>query len=316
MLDFNHVMATPGADIQYFVNPITTTLREWKTWQKPRGVKWIYMLGVGGGGSGGSGAAVAGTGGSGAGGGSGSQTMVMIPAMFVPDTLYVQCGQGGLGPTTSAVSNVAGLPTYVAIEPGTANTANMTLLSANPGTNGTAAAAAISGGLAGNQANSATLAQMPLAGRGIYNFLAGQIGIGGSANTAPGTANTLPTTGLIVTGGAGGGGCNGATAFAGGGITGVGLGTGLDFFPTLAGGIAATGSTPAGAGGNYIARNFLMNYGGAGGGGATTTLGGIAGAGAPGAPGCGGGGGGGANSTNTTVKGGDGGSGFVYIISW
>ena len=52
MLDFNHVLATPGYDLQEFYGQSGTTLLQWQTWRKPRGVNWVYMIGVGGGGGG------------------------------------------------------------------------------------------------------------------------------------------------------------------------------------------------------------------------------------------------------------------------
>lgn len=318
MLDFSHVLATPGLDLQTFIGPTTTTLREWQVWRKPRGVKFIYLIGVGGGGSGGTGVNSATTSGGGAGGGSGAQTVVMIPAFMVPDTLYIQCGAGGIGPTTSGAQGTVGQPTYVAIEPSTTLTANMTLLFANPGAvTSVTVATTVTGGQAGTAAAAATIANMPLAGRGFYNFLAGQIGSVGGSSTTAGIAQTLPATGLMVTGGTGGGGANGNAPSAGGVINAVTGALGQDFFPATAGGVAAVLGTPASAGSSYITRNYLMNYGGTGGGGGTTTAGGTAGAGATGAPGCGGGGGGGATTTNTTIgKGGDGGPGFVLIASW
>lgn len=317
MLDFSHVLATPGLDLQYFVGGSSTTLIQWQTWRKPRGVKFIYLIGVGGGGSGGTGLNTGTTSGGGAGGGSGAQTMVMIPSFMIPDTLYIQAGAGGIGPTTSGAQGTAGQPTYVAIEPSTTLTANMTLLFANPGAVTSATVpTATAGGLAGTAAAATTIATMPLAGRGFYNFLAGQVGSVGGASTTAGIAQTLPATGLMVTGGTGGGGANNGTQFAGGAFTAVTGSLGQDFFPALAGGTAAAGATPATIGSNFIVRNYLMNYGGTGGGGASVTAGGLAGAGAQGAPGCGGGGGGGGTTTNATLKGGDGGPGFVLIASW
>jgi len=317
MLDFNHILSTPGYDFQQFIgNTNITTLREWQTWRKPRGVNWVYLIGVGGGASGGCGVNTGSTSGGGSGGGSGSQTTVLIPAMFVPDILYIQCGSGGFGPSLSGTTTLAGLPTYVCIEPDTTLLANMTLLLANPGVIGTAAAAATTGGTATTPASVASIAQMPLAARGTYNFFAGQTGTTGGSSTTAGLAQTLPTTGLMVTGGTGGGGSNNTTAFAGGAFTTSTGSLGQDFFPSLPGGIAAVTSTPATAGSSFISRNFLLNYGGTGGGGATTTAGGSAGAGGNGAPGCGGGGSGGTTTTNFTLKAGNGGPGFVYIIAW
>jgi hypothetical protein len=316
MIDFSHIASTPGYDVQYFVGGVNTTLVQWQTWRKPRGAKMIYMLGVGGGASGGAGFTGTTAAGGGSGGGSGGQSTVIIPAAFVPDTLYIQCGAGGIGPATSAALSVVGLPTYVAIEPDTTLTAIMTVLFANPGANGTAGASATAGGTATTAATAATIAQMPLAGRGFYTLLAGQIGTAGGAGTGTtaGIIQTLPTTGLMVSGGTGGG-ASGTTGNFGGTFANVGLGQ--DIFPTIFGGNSAVTSTPATGGANYIARNFLMNYGGTGGGGATTTTGGIAGPGSDGAPGCGGGGGAGATTQNATLsKAGNGGPGFVYIITW
>ena len=317
MLDFNHILSNPGYDVQQFYGDSTTTLTQWHTWRKPRGVKWVYLLGVGGGGSGGTGVNTGTTSGGGAGGVSAAQSSVLIPAMFVPDILYIQAGAGGQGPTTSAAQGTAGQPTYVSIEPDSTLTSNMTLLYALGGTVTSATVATTTtGGAAGTAPIAATIGNMPLAARGYYTLLAGVAGATGGSSTTAGTSVTLPATGLMVTGGTGGGGCNGTTGSAGGAFNTVTGSLGQDFFPALAGGLAAVTSTPGRNGGSFIAKNFMMNYGGTGGGGATTTSGGTAGAGATGAPGCGGGGSGGGNTTNTTLKAGDGGPGFVIIISF
>jgi len=309
MLDFNNVLATPGADIPYVSGPMTQSLTQWQTWRKPRGARWIHMIGVGGGGGGSCGnAAAVSTGGGGAGGSSGGQTTVMIPAMFVPDVLYIQAGAGGAGATTSAGFGVVGQPTYVTIEPvqnvpGPAST----LLLANNGTVSATAPTTANGGLAPGAVAAATLAGMCLAGRGFYTLIAGQVGgAGGAANgTAP--IVNLPATGLMVTGGSGGGGVGSGS----GGSIGTSGFLGTEFFPILQGG-SAFGSTTANPG--FIARNFMMNYGGTGGGGGGSGFQGTAGG--NGAPGCGGGGGGGAsNSFPTIAPAGSGGPGFVYIIT-
>ena len=317
MLDFNNILATPGADIQYFQGPATTTLLQWQTWKKPRGAKWIHMIGVGGAGGGSTGINTGLTSGGGAGGTSGAQSVVMIPAMFVPDVLYIQAGAGGPGGAASGVAGGAGTVTYVCIEPYTTIAPAGTLLLAPAGTANNPATAT-TGGTGGAAVNATTIASMCLAGRGFYTLIAAQTGITGGANTAAGLSQNNPTIGLMVTGGAGGGGCNAATGFAGGTIPVITGTLGTDFFPLpIAGGTAAVTSTPAGAAGaGFASKNFLFNFGGAGGGGATTTAGGLASAGGDGAPGCGGGGGGGMNTTNATIaKGGDGGAGFVYIIT-
>ena len=322
MLDFNHILATPGYDTQYFQGPATASLTQWQTWRKPRGINWVYMIGVGGGGGGGASRNNAGSSAGAGGGGSGAQTTVLIPAQFVPDILYVQAGNGGTGGSytgsSGAVSGNNGLPTYVSIEPtNTVITGNMTLLLANAGQGGGLGSA--SAGSAGVAGTVATIAGMCLAGRGVFNFLAGQAGGTGGTTTAVGGSITPPTTGLRVTGGAGGGGNNGVTPQLGGAISAIAGALGTDFFPLpLSAGAVASGATPAAVStSGFISKNFLFNFGGAGGSGSTNTAGGTSGRAGNGAPGCGGGGGGGENSAAGGVsKSGNGGPGFVYIISW
>lgn len=319
MLDFNNILATPGADIQYFEAPAQTNLIQWQTWRKPRGAKWIYMWGVGGASGGGCGINTGTSSGGGAGGSSGAQALVMIPAIFVPDLLYIQCGAGGAGATTTGAVGAAGTNTYVAIGPsgGAGLALADTFLRADGAAVGTAAPTASLGGTATNGAATPTIGNMPLAGRGFVTLIGGQAGSQGGGSTAAGTATTLPTTGIMVTAGGGGGGSS-ATPGIGGEISALGTSLGTQFFQLpILGGTAGTGATAAGAGRvGFKSRNALFNFGGSGGGGASTTVGGIAGNGADGAPGCGGGGGGGANTTNTTIApGGNGGPGFVYMIT-
>jgi len=310
MLDFNNILSTPGMDVQYFSGQSTATLTQWQTWRKPRGVKNIYMIGVGGGSSGAVSSNAAASNAGGGGGGSGAQTCVWIPAFFVPDTLYVQCGAGGRQPAVlvSAATQVGGVPTYIAIEPSTTLTANMTLLVANGGASG-----AVTGGTV------ATIAGMPLAARGYYTFFVGQSGTAGGAVNTASNAVTYPVTGLMVMGGAGGGGSSGSSlgGGAGGGFT-VPAGSPInDFFlPTYAGGSApSAGASDTGRAG-AVMKNFIMNYGGAGGGGEGLTSGPAAGGGGDGAPGSGGGGAGGSTLSATLARPGNGGDGFVIIMSW
>jgi len=319
MLDFNHILATPGYDVQQFFGTSGPGLLQWQTWRKPRGVSWVYMIGVGGGGGGGTGRTSATTSGGGGGGASGCQSILLIPAYFVPDTLYVYAGFGGAGAPTSSTSGTTGVATYVCIEPDTALASNMTILLANGGSGGLFGSS--TAGTGGGAGSTTTIASMPLAARGVTNFIAGQSGTnGGTVTPTAGTNLTPPTNGLMVTGGTGGGGTSGSAAAAGGNILTIGGMLGTDFFPLpISGGTAAVTSTPATAGrSGFVSRNYLMNFGGAGGGGATTTAGGAASAGGDGAPGSGGGGGGGMTTTAqpSVSKGGNGGPGFVIIISW
>jgi hypothetical protein len=261
----------------------------YQTWRKPRGVKNVYILTVGGGSSGAVGPnnAAATTGGSG--GGSGGQSCVWIPALFVPDVLYIQCGSGGRHPTTlySGGLQVGGGPSYVLLEPSTTVTANLTLLYANGGTAG-----ATGGGII------ATIANMPLAARGLYTLIAGAAGAA-SVSTGIGTSAGTSLTGLIPTGGGGGGGAGNA----GGSIL---MLDGLEsnIIPSISGG-AASGNGSSG----FIDKYFLYSLGGSGGGGGANTNGGNGGPGA-------GGGGAGAFATTPGGRPGDGGPGFVIIMSW
>jgi hypothetical protein len=319
MLDIFNIITQPETTYSTFYSTSATTLTQWQTWRKPRGCNFVYILGVGGGGAGSSGiAGAAAGGGGGAGGGSGSQTTVLIPAMLIPDVLYIQAGNGGIGTNTGGVAGTNGLPTYVSVEPSTTLTPNVILLRANGGFGGGASAsnAGSTGGIAGT---AAATTEMPLAGRGKFNILAGIAGTGGGARGAAGVSLTLSVSaisGVMVTGGTGAGGAL-ATPGAGGNITGVGA---LNIFPTLSGGAAANNAIPATAGqSGFIEKNFLMNYGGCGGGGGDDVAGGVPGAGGTGAPGCGGGGSGGASTNagaNTLARAGDGGGGFVMIFTW
>lgn len=315
------------------ISPVRTTwpsraidIPNWHTWIKPRGVNWVYMIGVGGGASG--------TGGTysiinsasaqpgGAGGGSGAQTVMMLPAALVPPVLYVHLGQGGRQTALSSASvSVPGGPTYVAIEPltiGIANNSQLLLLTAN-GASGTAGGAAMV--IDGN---------FPLAGRAIkVTNTAGQSGTaGGATGAANGTTLILPTTGLMVTGGTGGGGKSinfTSPTSQGGNIAGLPTASSttntnmhVGYIPTANGGTSSIANLANGGPGQagYKFSNWLHlgGTGGGGGGTANTGLGSLGGAGGDGAPGCGGGGSGsGGISTGLPGAGGD---GFVHIISF
>lgn len=316
MLD---VFNTPSASLStfdVFTGTSSVTLTQWQTWRKPRGCNWVKIIGAGGGGAGSAGFSGSSTGGgAGAGGGSGAQSTVVLPAFFVPDILYIQAGTGGVGTATQGVAGAAGLVTYVGVEPSTTLAANTILLQANGGSGGgaSAAAAASTGGAAGTVV---AITNMPLAGRGKYSFLAGQAGTAGGFG-ATGTSVTMPTTGLMVTGGAGGGGAGTTNGASGGNITGFGI---PQYFPPLSGGSGAIAVAAARPGiGLFSASNYMRNYGGSGGGGGSNSSGGLPGAGGDGAPGSGGGGSGGATTfagANTIAKAGNGGPGFVIIITW
>jgi hypothetical protein len=322
MLDFFHITATPGADIQYYVGGQTTAATgdryiRWQTWRKPRGAKWIYMLAVGPGGGGGAGFSGA-TGGGGGGGPSGAQQIIMLPAMWVPEILYIQCGRGGIGAQTSASTSqsggggVTGGNTYVGIDTADGLPTNTMLIAAQSGGSSSATfPTATTGGAASLGPTSNSIASWVAGARGLYTSLNGQGGVAGGTNTAVGSDLLIPNTGLLVTGGAGGGGSNTTTGSNGGAVTGIASSPfAQSLIPILLGGPAPGGIGTAG----IITNNQLMFLGGAGGAGGTSTV--APGRGGDGAPGCGGGGGGGGNGGAAAVGvGGNGGPGFVYIIT-
>ena len=319
MLDFSHIINTPGIDIRYFEGDSQgTNLQVWQTWRKSRGTNWIFMLGVGAGGSGGCGYTNIGgaDGGGGSGGGSGGQGSLFIPTIFVPDVLYIQCGTGGINVTANA-AGVNGSNTYIAIEPYTTANPLTTFLLCPGGTGGGFGVSGGSGQVGGAAGAAPTLGGNVLAGKGFFSAYVGQAGgIGGAAGASPTSNVSFPVTGLMVTGGAGGGSATAAVFSNGASITLATATNGSEFFYTLPGGVAGSGSTPGTAGQTGITlKNFLMNTGGTGGGSSSDTSGSNSGQGGGGAPGCGGGGSGGAKLTGMGTFGGDGGDGFVWIIS-
>ena len=187
------------------------------------GITMISILCIGGGAGGAGGQSAAGNKGGGGGGGSGQFVSLMIPALFIPDTLKIVVGRAGAG-GAAASSGGAGGSSYVSLGSGVtagATIPNLIILasggnlptSANPGT----------GGSGGNQSNVAN--QGPLGKMGMFSgpsnlFIAGQNGSNGGSSTTPaginltGVWNTYP-----LSGGTGGAGATSTTNGAGGSIT-------------------------------------------------------------------------------------------------
>ena len=272
------------------------------SWIKPQGITMISItaIGAGGGGAAGTAAAntVARTGGGG--GGSGAITRLMIPEMFITDSLIINVGTGGSGGLSSAGAGTNGGPTTVDMPvPGNGDIYTR-VITASGGTGGGAGATA---GAAGVVANVSEALYSTI---GEWTAVAGQLA--GAGTTATGTSITYAATvGVPITSGAGGGGmaANGLTATNGGAITGAG------FVPTNPGGISGA----AGNRGVYSLTPFYSLGGSGGGGGGNTPVSG--GAGGHGNPGCGGGGGGGGTTpTGAGGTGGKGGDGLVIIQCW
>jgi hypothetical protein len=302
LFDLNHVPGPNGAAQVYSFVGQTTSLN-FTAWSKPRGKSMIDILLVGSGAPGGSGAIGANsTAAGGGGGGSGGQTRLTMPLHLLPDTLYISVPIG-----FNTIARVSISPT---------TTANDQLMVANAPASAGGNAAGATAGAAGVAGAIATVATMPL-GWAFATALAGQAGIIGGTTVAGG-AITLPLTGLLVTGGTGGGGLPAAatTGTNGGSITPAGSFLGL--FPGLG---AAAATTPAGSGvGGYRPiPNMPYGYGGTGGGsthGSATGAGLVQSSGGNGAPGCGGGGSGGALTGSTAGVVGQGGPAFCIITVW
>jgi hypothetical protein len=307
MLDLNHLPKPQNGYIDYFYSTGTS----WVTWEKPRGIIMLEIICIGGGGGGRSGWSSTSIRSGGGGGGSGGFSRLLIPAVFLPDVLYVSVGRGGAGgasTTTAGTANVGdpGNTSFVSIAPSTA--AIYVACFASPGGGGTAGNS--SSGPAGAGAGVATQSSALISGLGIFSALAGQSGNTGGNGSQ--TALAYPTTGLLLSGGAAGGGGSGGI---GSNIT-APTQASFSLITTRNGGGSATIAGP-GADGISLFQP-LMSIGGAGGGSSSSTTPGVGsgGRGGNGGFGSGGGGGGAGPSGTGSGAGGRGGDGFVIIRSW
>lgn len=288
------------ADVQIFNRPSTVTNTQWTTWTKPRGVTMAHILCIGGGGGGGAGFYTAPVNWGGSGGASSGIARLTIPAMFLPDTLFVQVGAGGTGGQTLGANGQPGVASYVSIysAPAQANLAeNLVLYSGG----------AAGGGPGGSSSSSAggVAATIALASSCVFSSLGVFLAVAGQDGASNGAID------VALSGAAGRcyGGCAGAnyssTALAGGKYTGT-AGT----WPNEVKPVGAAAGANSGSSGPAIWAPFTM-FGGSGG----SSIGlGQPGTGGNGAYGAGGGGGGGGG--NNFGKGGDGGTGLVIIVAW
>lgn len=303
------------ADVQVFLAnaPTSTGAAEdgVVTWRKKSGATMVYIFALAAGGGGGNGfvGAVSAAGG-GAGGGSGAQVFCEIPAILLPDSLYVMVGVGGSG------AGVTGGRSIISILPG-AQTVNNVIVEAKGGLGGGSGSAG-GGGSGGTGGAVETITGMPLCPGNLVSY-AGKDGSSGVL-TGIGTALTIPATGIRATGGASGAGLNGSgvAGSQGGSFTVTGA------FPAHPGGIGGSAATVPPIQGNNgyqvlpgCTSPYGYWYGGSGGGsshGSATGAGLFGGKGGDGGLGSGGGGGGGALTTSTQGLGGRGGDGLVIII--
>jgi hypothetical protein len=309
MIDFQNIIGN-NSKISVFYG-IGSGL--WQTWTKPRNCNYLQFLVIGGGGGGGAGSSgIINTSRSGGGGGGSSAiSRLFINARYIPNTLYISVGMGGLCglPTSSnGTSGLTGELSYISTQPNILSTnvllvnGNSSALGGGGGLTGSTNAVAGSGGLIFTQPNGL------LSHLGYPTFIAGTSGVGGgNQNQSSAGGNVFVTITSIVTGGCGGAGVANISR------SGVGV-SGLGFVPTINGGNITT-LTDADNGycsfGETLTsmRNPIFFTGGGGGFGNNTGIGGNGGNGSFGS----GGGGGGAGTTGG--RGGNGGNGLVLIIS-
>lgn len=306
MLDFTHLPTLP--DVQEFLNPARTDSNQTVgVWVKPRGARMvsIILIGSGGGGSANTvfGVSTAG----GGGGGSAGVSTLIIPAMFLPDELYISLRGGGAGGSSASTRGTS----YITITP-QSSIANECVALVNNGARGGVPAGGAAGG-----AVSVTAAC--IAGTGIYRGIAGSVGGTSAAAAVGGTGG--PVSGVLTFSGGGGG---GTPAAAGNGNRGghnnwMNSATWPDR-NQAAGGVATSDGTDGYWGGfGCQIGDIPLRYGGTGGnssgGSAPANRGGNGGNCDPRAWGAGGGGGG-AGLASNAANGGWGGGSFCRITSW
>jgi len=326
--DFGFLPPQFTGDVQMFFSTgvqATPTTNNWQTWVKPRGISMVYMIAIGGGGGGGGGfSGASGTARGGGGGGACSGfTTLMMPAIFLPDSLRIIVGDGGRGGAAGGAGTAGGI-SYISLGTGASTgilAPNIVLASGGTTPAGGGAAGAGAGTAAGGTA--ATVSTIVLTGPfsklGFFSSTgtatnSGYAGIaGGNGGVATGAAGTSITAGATIplSPGAGGGGINtiGQGGFSGGSIN--ISGTTIDYaegqFTTI---LPGSSGNRIDAGGGIRSFKPFFQTGAPGGGSVDFTSGGNGG---NGGIGCGGGGGGGGT---TGGRGGDGGGGMVAIISW
>lgn len=308
MLDMFGFPNTTQGDVKIFKGGQTSDNIA-RQWLKPKNATLLYILAIGGGGGGGGGfsGAAGSTRGGGGGGGSGGVCRLIIPAVLVPDSLFVKVGNGGVGGTGSGSAGTAGTRSFVFTRRGGAagvSNENVLIVSSNGTANGGGAGTGAAAGSAGASVSASSQTQA----RGLsFGIFLSQAGIGGSAggvHTGANGGGQDPLASFYVGGGCGGGGVGtGNTNTVGGSGTGQN-----ESFPTIQGGFIGTREAQAGTT-LWLPQYPLCAAGGTGGGSNGTGTGQN---GANGGMGSGGGGGGGGV---TGGAGGRGGGGIVIIVA-
>lgn len=276
-----------------------------QTWVKPRGITMLHMFAVSSGGGGGPGFSAGGAtqAGGGSGGAAGPTGSLVIPAAFLPETLYVFAAPGGAGGAPGGPGS-AGTASWVGVDTGV-NVATRVLASGNSGSaiqGGNSGTATAGGGVA-STGSTAQVTSCLLAVAGVMSVTAGVGSAAGSAAGAGAGFNVLTLGSLTIPGGPGAG-TTGSANFAGGGFTGT---ANIPWFTASQPGGTAGGGRGDGGYSLRVPMVFTEGFGGG------SNFSGTGGAGGAGSTGCGGGGGGGGA---TGGPGGNGGNGLVIITGW
>lgn len=299
-------------NVSLFTLPnVGVDLKGFQVWKKPKGMSMVWILMIGGGGGGGGGFTRT-AGSAGGGGGSGACSGIaryLMPAVFLPEQLFIQVGRGGIGGAPSAAGD-GGLNSYIYTSPNSQSTINLIAQSNNNSPGGGGAGTAGAGGTAGAVPTVATNSPFNLS-YAITAFQVGLVGVVGGAQTGAAGGNTTTVwANYLACPGASGAGCT-TTDFNGGRIVASGqpefinwnIPNGADMIPQ------AVGAGVNGSNGLQFFKPLVQT----GGGGGASNNSGQAGVGGNGGIGCGGGGGG---AGATGGRGGNGGSGMVLIIAW
>jgi hypothetical protein len=285
----------------------TVTAPEYQTWPKPRGISMVHILSIdpGSGGGGGFSGATSTQRGGGGSGTSGCIASLLIPAVFIPDLMYIFVASGSSG---GAAGVSGGNPSYNAIMayPGVSNNNYACIFSSNstgPGGGGHGTASAGGSADAAESANP-IISSVLTAGIGMLASIGTSGGNIGGASGVGTVCSPSKIVSCVMPGGGGAGCTSGNVDSAGGGIS------SSTSIPWLLAGIP--GGAAGGGRGNdgFATRSPLFFTGGTGGGSFSA---GTGGAGGNGAIGCGGGGGGGGI---TGGAGGNGGNGLVVVTCW
>jgi len=272
-------------------------------WTKPEGCVMVMIEVAGAGGGGGGGSPNSATFVGGGAGGSGGFARVTVPAIFLPNDLYIFIGKGSAGGGSNTSAGDGG-NSAISLSPNL-NGSDSYIVFASGGRGGDRGPSGGSGGAVGTPAgvSSWRLGYLGLA----QTSTVGQAGTNGGSSAAAVDFTISASTGNFYSA-TGGGGRTASLGFKGGDIIEI-----EGIITTLPGGVGNSVSGNGGDGVNgFTSFAPLFSVGGTGGGG--TTTGGAGGRGGDGGFATGGGGGG--AGTTAGGAGGNGGNGFAIITCW